>query len=96
MKDFAGLNAGKSCASMIIVVFFEMLRAVFAARLLTMKLPKPRRKTSSFSTVKLLITSSINASTQALTSILPTPVLPDFFNKFCLCHIFIIIIFLYQ
>ena len=55
MKDLDGLKAGKSCASMIIVVFFEILRAVLAARLFTMKLPKPRRKMSSFSTAKLSI-----------------------------------------
>ena len=43
MKLFAGLKLGKSCAGIVIVVFFEMLRAVFSARCFTMKLPNPRR-----------------------------------------------------
>jgi tetrahydromethanopterin S-methyltransferase subunit F len=29
MKVFAGLNAGMLCSGMMIVVFLEMLRAVF-------------------------------------------------------------------
>ena len=80
MKDFAGLNAGKSCASIRIVVFLDMLRAVFGARCLTIKLPKPRRNTSSLFTAKLFLTSSINASTVALTSTLPTPVFYEIFS----------------
>ena len=43
MKLLHGLKAGMSCASMTIVVFFEMLRAVFWARRFTVKVPKPRR-----------------------------------------------------
>ena len=42
-KLLAGLKLGKSCAAMTMVVFLEMLRAVFSARCFTMKLPKPRR-----------------------------------------------------
>ena len=43
MKVFAGLKLGKLWAGMVMVVFLEMLRAVFSARCFTMKLPKPRR-----------------------------------------------------
>ena len=42
-KLLAGLNAGMLWAGIVIVVFFEMLRATFSALLLTMKLPKPLR-----------------------------------------------------
>ena len=40
---FAGLNAGILCSGMIIVVFLEILRAVFCALFFTTKLPNPRR-----------------------------------------------------
>ena len=39
-KLLAGLNAGMLWAGIVIVVFFEILRATFSALLLTMKLPK--------------------------------------------------------
>ena len=42
-KAFDGLNAGILWAGTITVVFLLMLRAVFSARCLMMKLPKPRR-----------------------------------------------------
>ena len=38
-NDFAGLNAGMLCAGIVIVVFFEMLRATFSARFLMMNEP---------------------------------------------------------
>ena len=74
IKLFEGLNAGKSCASMTKVVFFEMLRAVFLARCFTMKLPKPRRNTSSFLPARLCLTSSMKASMAAVTSFRAIPV----------------------
>lgn len=40
---FEGLNVGTLCAGMIMVVFLEILRAVFLARVLITKLPKPRK-----------------------------------------------------
>jgi len=40
-KTLAGLNAGTLCAGILIVVFFEMLRPVFSALVLIIKLPKP-------------------------------------------------------
>jgi hypothetical protein len=40
---FAGLNAGILCAGIFIVVFFEILRPVFSALVLIIKLPKPLR-----------------------------------------------------
>ena len=43
IKVLAGLNAGMLCSGMMMVVFFEMLRAVFWARFFKMKLPNPRR-----------------------------------------------------
>nr|DAK03241.1 MAG TPA: hypothetical protein [Caudoviricetes sp.]DAO94993.1 MAG TPA: hypothetical protein [Caudoviricetes sp.] len=42
-KAFDGLNAGILWAGTIIVVFLLMLRAVFSARCLMIKEPKPRR-----------------------------------------------------
>ena len=39
IKHLAGLKLGWSCAPIFIVVFFNILRAVFAARCLTIKLP---------------------------------------------------------
>ena len=42
-KLFEGLNAGMLCSGIVIVVFFEMLRATLVARFLMMKLPKPRK-----------------------------------------------------
>lgn len=38
-KSGDGLNAGMSCAGTTIVVFFEMLRAVFSLRYLIAKVP---------------------------------------------------------
>ena len=43
MNVFAGLKAGILWAGIIIVVFFEIFRAVFFALFLTIKLPKPLR-----------------------------------------------------
>ena len=71
----AGLNAGKSCAGMLIVVFFEILRAVFSARCFTIKLPKPRKYTFSLLSKRLLLIASINDSTTTATSYFAIPVL---------------------
>ncbi|EJW97185.1 membrane protein [gut metagenome] len=69
----AGLNAGILCSGMMIVVFFEMLRAVFWALFFTTKLPKPRRYTfSSFD--KEVFTVSIKASRVVSTVTLSMPV----------------------
>ncbi len=70
---FAGLNAGMLCSGIIIVVFFEMLRAVFCALFFTMKLPNPRRYTfSSFDND--VFTEFINASSVVSTVCLSMPV----------------------
>ena len=74
MNVFAGLKLGKSCAGIVIVVFFEMLRAVFSARCFTIKLPNPRRYTFSFLSNKLFLIASIKDSTTAETSFLAMPV----------------------
>lgn len=42
-KVFAGLKAGIECSGIMMVVFLEMLRAVFLALFFTMKLPNPLR-----------------------------------------------------
>ena len=42
-NTLAGLNAGMSCAGMVIVVFLVMFLAAFLALCFTMKLPNPRR-----------------------------------------------------
>src|SRR5210317_1100356 len=44
-KVFAGLKAGIECSGIMMVVFLEILRAVFLALFFTMKLPKPLRYT---------------------------------------------------
>ena len=70
---FAGLNAGMLCSGIMMVVFFEMFRAVFCALFFTMKLPKPRRYTfSSFDNE--VFTESINASSVVSTVCLSMPV----------------------
>ena len=43
LKLFAGLNDGMLCSGIMRVVFLLMLRAVLAARFLTVNEPKPRR-----------------------------------------------------
>lgn len=45
LKVLEGLKTGTSCSGIIIVVFLEILRAVFGALFLRIKLPKPRRYT---------------------------------------------------
>ena len=40
-NDLAGLNEGMLCSGIMMVVFFEILRAVFLALFLMMKQPKP-------------------------------------------------------
>ena len=62
------------CSGMVIVVFFEMLRATFLARFFTMKLPKPRRYTLFFWVSDVLMLS-MKASTIACTCTFSTPVL---------------------
>jgi len=63
----AGLNAGTLWAGILIVVFFEILRAVFSARCFMIKLPKPRKKTS-FPAIRDSFTLSMNASTTVITT----------------------------
>ena len=63
-NSFDGLNAGTSRSGTITVVFLEILRAVFALRCLTRKVPKPLRLTSSLRLCALR-TCSINSSTTA-------------------------------
>jgi len=63
------------CSGMMMVVFLEMLRAVFSARFLRMKLPKPRRYTFSFFSPRDCFTVSMNASTVTSTEALSRPVL---------------------
>lgn len=50
----AGLNAGILWAGILIVVFFEMFRAVFSALRLMIKLPNPRKNTSFPATIDSL------------------------------------------
>jgi len=73
MKVFAGLNAGMLWAGIIIVVFLEILRAVFCALFFTMKLPKPLRYTFS-PFAKEPFTLSINFSTVSRTTAFSIPV----------------------
>ena len=63
-KLLAGLKAGMLCSGMVMVVFFEILRATFFARFFTMKLPKPRRYTL-FLLVREVLMLSMKASTIA-------------------------------
>ena len=82
---FAGLNAGMLCSGMMMVVFFEMLRAVFCALFFTMKLPKPRRYTfSSFDNE--VFTDSIKASSVVNTVCLSMPVFGNFVYNICFSH----------
>lgn len=67
-KLFAGLKLGKSCASIVIVVFLRILRAVFAALCLIIKLPNPRRYTFSFLLSRLSLIVPIKLSTTTATS----------------------------
>src|SRR5215204_5309646 len=41
-NSFAGLNAGIKCSGMCTAMFFLILRPIFAALFLVIKLPKPR------------------------------------------------------
>ena len=72
-KAGEGLNAGMSCAGILIVVFFVMLRAVFSLRCLIRNVPKPRRKTFSLR-ICAARTSSMKPSTTAKTVAASTPV----------------------
>lgn len=69
----AGLNAGILWAGMMIVVFLEILRAVFSARCFTMKLPNPRRYTFS-PCARLSLIEVIRPSTIEMTLALSMPV----------------------
>lgn len=72
-KSGEALNAGISWAGTVIVVFFEMLRAVFSLRCLMRKVPNPRRKTFSLR-IWAARTCSINSSTTVETVTASTPV----------------------
>ena len=85
-KLLAGLNAGMSCAGIVIVVFFEILRATFVARFLTMKLPKPRRYTLFF-----FLQRSLDALHESLDNglylyLLGTGAFGDLVYDICFCH----------
>ncbi len=83
----------------MIVVFFEMLRAVFSARCLTMKLPKPRRYTFSFFSNKLSLMVSIKDSTTAETSFLAMPVdvaISLMISAFVILFLFFIDVYFYS
>ena len=68
-----GLKAGMEWAGITIVVFFVMLRATFSALFLTMKLPNPRKNTSSPAIIVSFM-FLINASTTASAAVFSTPV----------------------
>ena len=72
-KVFEGLNAGMLWAGIIMVSFFEMLRAVFWARTFAVKLPKPLKYTLSFLAIESL-TDSMKASTTLCTFCFSRPV----------------------
>ena len=57
-KVFAGLKAGILCAGILTAVFFDMLRPVFSARVLIIKLPKPE-SVDNKKKVDKIITKSI-------------------------------------
>ena len=59
-------------AGITIVVFFVMLRATFSALSLTMKLPNPRKNTSSPAIIVSFM-FLINASTTASAAVFSTP-----------------------
>jgi hypothetical protein len=61
-KVLAGLKAGMECSGIMMVVFLEMLRAVFLALFFTIKLPKPLRYT-----FLLLLSESFTVSMKAST-----------------------------
>ena len=67
------LNAGISCAGILSVVFFVILRAVFSLRCLIRNVPKPRKKTFSLR-ICAARTSSMKPSTTADTVVASTPV----------------------
>ena len=73
-KLLAGLNAGMLWAGIVIVVFFEMLRATFSALFLTMKLPKPLRYTFLLAVSESLMLY-MKDSTICCTCAFSTPVL---------------------
>ena len=94
MKTLAGLNAGILCSGMMMVVFLEMLRAVFSERTLMMKLPKPRRYTFSPLASESL-TTSMNFSIVSSTLAFSRPVVFEIsltmsalviVTLFCLCY----------
>lgn len=72
-KVLAGLKAGTEWAGMMTVVLLEMLRPVFCALRLIIKLPNPHRKTSSPAIIEFF-TLFINASTTAVTVFFSIPV----------------------
>lgn len=73
LKELAGLNAGILWAGIIMVVFLLMFRAVFSARVFTMKEPKPRRYTFS-PWARPSFTTVMNCSTTERTAVLSIPV----------------------
>lgn len=73
LKVLAGLKAGILCAGIMMVVFLLMFRAVFSARVLTMKEPKPRSYTFS-PCARLSLTTVMNCSTTVTTAALSMPV----------------------
>ena len=73
-ESLGGLESGHLWAGITMVVFFEMLRAVFFARVFTVKLPKPRRYTFS-PFANEFFTLSMKLSTTLCTLIFSTPVL---------------------
>ncbi len=72
-KLFDGLNEGMKCSGILMVTFFEMLRAVFSALFLTTKLPKPLKYTFLPPTTEFFI-DSMKASTVACTATFSIPV----------------------
>src|SRR5690606_27768949 len=76
---------------MMIVVFLEILRAVFCALFFTMKLPKPLKYTFSL-LAKESFTTSIKDSTVANTDALSTPVF--FAISFTMSALVILFIFI--
>lgn len=74
---------------MVIVVFFEMLRATFLARFFTMKLPKPRRYTLFLGERRLdALHESLDDSLHL--HLLNAGAFSDFAYDICLCHVYIV------
>lgn len=95
MNVLAGLNAGMLCAGIMIVVFLEIFLAVFWARFLRMKLPKPRRYTfSPFCSEPF--TEDINDSTVVRTVALSMPVVLEISFTISALVIIEILLFVYS